>query len=186
MVCCRMNLRLAVRHLVERREVASDQWMFLTLWRSLLGAGALSIALLIIPNGGTAQSRPDQNRIYQAQGKLFEGNFLGRLPNGVFDDRTSKALAAWQKQGKRPQTGVLTDKEFDRLMRFDPGKHAWEAISGSTDGSWAAVWGVGSGVEAARKALASCRKKSSRPDDCSYVSNSVDRGGPGWSAAVFC
>ncbi|ESY74503.1 hypothetical protein X740_31535 [Mesorhizobium sp. LNHC221B00] len=133
-----------------------------------------------------AQSQLSQAEIYRAQARLFESNFLTRIPDGRIGQRTLDALRAWQLQAKRPQTAELTKKEFDQLMRFDPGKHAWEAISGSTDGTWIAVWGHRSGVEAAKKALAGCQKKSSRPDDCSYVSNSVDRSGPGWSAAVFC
>lgn len=149
-------------------------------------AGALCLALMMISEYSIAQSQLSQAEIYRAQARLFESNFLTRIPDGRIGQRTLDALRAWQRQAKRPQTAELTKKEFDQLMRFDPGKHAWEAISGSTDGTWIAVWGHRSGVEAAKKALAGCQKKSSRPDDCSYVSNSVDRSGPGWSAAVFC
>ncbi|TJV39095.1 MAG: hypothetical protein E5Y02_27125 [Mesorhizobium sp.] len=149
-------------------------------------AGALCLALMMMSEHSIAQSQLSQAEIYRAQARLFESNFLTRIPDGRIGQRTLDALRAWQLQAKRPQTAELTKKEFDQLMRFDPGKHAWEAISGSTDGTWIAVWGHRSGVEAAKKALAGCQKKSSRPDDCSYVSNSVDRSGPGWSAAVFC
>ncbi len=151
-----------------------------------VSVAAFCLALLVMPERSVAQSELNQTEVSQAQAKLFEGNFLSRIPDGKIDQRTLDALRAWQKQTKRPQTSALTKKEFNQLMRFDPGKHAWEAISGSIDGSWTAVWGHRSGVEAAQKALAGCQKKSSRPDDCSYISNSIDRSGPGWSAAVFC
>src|SRR6478609_870431 len=112
--------------------------------------GALCLALLVMSERSIAQSQLTQTEVSQAQAKLFEGNFLARLPDGKIDDRTLKALTAWQKKTKQPQTGALTRKEFIQLMRFDPGKHAWEAISGSIDGSWTAVWGYQSGVEAAK------------------------------------
>ena len=148
--------------------------------------GTLLLALFIVPEGSFAQSDLDQTKVYQAQSRLFEGNFLTQLPDGKIGPRTIEALKAWQKKAKRPQTGILTEDEFQRLMRFDPGKHVWEAIAGSVDGTWAAVWKYSSGVEAVKKVLGDCRRKSVLPGECSYISHSIDSSGPGWSAAVYC
>lgn len=98
----------------------------------------------------------------EAQERLYGLNYdIGRF-DGIPDERTERAIRAWQQRVGYPATGVITLTQLARLRQLPPVK-VWGAIAfASLNGAAVVVTEQPTRAKAESKALADCLAKAGR------------------------